>query len=213
MFNFTKSLVEQAMEIASSNQPVTEDGKFVDINFEVNDSSISSNEYKFKHQPLKTGLNILRTAGLADEDSAKFGMTRVRADGSKRAHQGVDLAIPPGYKCYAVDDGKVVKVYNGSGLGLTLIIKLLNQPYYAVYSHLSSTKVPVGEFVKAGDVVALSGFSGNASNMDTIEKGSHLHFEVRTKVDAGFGLANRVDPLSFFDLDPKPTGDHVINYA
>lgn len=40
-----------------------------------------------------------------------------------------------------------------------------------VYGHLSSIQVRSGEEVKGGQVIALSGHSGNA-------RGPHLHFEV-----------------------------------
>jgi len=40
-------------------------------------------------KPLK--ICKLRTAGLASVNSAKFGLVRKNADGTKRAHQGIDL--------------------------------------------------------------------------------------------------------------------------
>jgi murein DD-endopeptidase MepM/ murein hydrolase activator NlpD len=59
------------------------------------------------------------------------------------------------------------------------------------YCHLSSTKIRSGP-VKAGDVIAYSGNSGNST-------GPHLHFEVRP----GGGAA--IDPLPWLrshGLDP-----------
>jgi len=41
-----------------------------------------------------------------------------------------------------------------------------------VYGHLSELRVTVGQHVDGGQVIALSGHSGNA-------RGPHLHFEVR----------------------------------
>ncbi|CAM5701631.1 peptidoglycan DD-metalloendopeptidase family protein [Streptomyces californicus] len=49
------------------------------------------------------------------------------------------------------------------------------------YCHLGSTKIPLGP-VKAGDVIAYSGNSGNST-------GPHLHFEVRP------GGGSAIDPL------------------
>ena len=46
---------------------------------------------KFPTTPLKRGYCKLRTVGLASVKSATFGMVRRNADGSPRAHQGVDL--------------------------------------------------------------------------------------------------------------------------
>ena len=43
--------------------------------------------------------------------------------------------------------------------------------------------------VAEGDLIALSGNSGNASNTP-----SHLHFELRTHPNLGKGLAGRINP-------------------
>ena len=170
---------------------------------------------KFPMPPLKRGYLKLRTAGLSSVNAAKFGMVRRNPDGSPRAHQGVDLAVDNGYRCYAVDDGVVSRVERGNdGYGWVVQIKL-NDNYdytdvngkpqcgqiWAFYAHLSDIKVTIGQAVKAGDVVGLSGSSGNARGMSNVDKGSHLHFEVRAVERAGLGLAGRADPLQFFELD------------
>jgi murein DD-endopeptidase MepM/ murein hydrolase activator NlpD len=59
-----------------------------------------------------------------------------------------------------------------------------------VYAHLSSLGVQVGEDVEGGQVIALSGRSGNAT-------GAHLHFEVWRR-------GKEVDPVSF--LGGRPGG-------
>lgn len=153
----------------------------------------------FKFQPLKHGLNVLRTAKLASVRSAGFGMVR---NGGTRAHQGVDLAVPNNYRCYAVDDGVVsfVKTSDDNGYGRMLIIKL-DSGLFAVYAHLKDILVKEGQRVKAGAVVALTGSSGNARTMRDMAGGSHLHFEVRTTQHPGKGLTGRVDPLKYFTTD------------
>ncbi|MDE7255263.1 MAG: M23 family metallopeptidase, partial [Helicobacter sp.] len=59
------------------------------------------------------------------------------------------------------------------------------QGIFSMYYHCSELKVSVGDSVKKGDLIALSGNSGRVS-------GPHLHF--------GF-LVNgaQVDPLDFID--------------
>lgn len=170
---------------------------------------------KFPMPPLKKGYLKLRTAGLSSVNAAKFGMVRRNPDGTPRAHQGVDLAVDNGYRCYAVDDGVVARVERGNdGYGWIVQIKLDDTYDYndangkpqcglvwAFYAHLSDIKVSVGQAVKAGDVISLTGSSGNARGMTSAARGAHLHFEVRTVERAGLGLAGRVDPLQFFDLD------------
>ena len=159
------------------------------------------NMVKFKHQPLKQGYNKLRTAGLASKKSATFGMVRKNKNGAPRAHQGVDLAVDNGYRCYAVDDGIVVNVSRGlDGYGWTITIKL-HSGLYAFYAHLSDIRVKLNQKVKAGEIIALSGSTGNAKGMTTVSKGAHLHFEVRTAMLVGLGLIGRLNPLDYFDLD------------
>ena len=170
---------------------------------------------KFPTTPLKRGYCKLRTAGLASVKSATFGMVRRNADGSPRAHQGVDLAADNGYRCYAVDDGTVSRVERGNdGYGWIVQIKLTDAYDYtdasgkpvcgqiwAFYAHLSEIKVTIGQKVQAGDVIGLTGSTGNARGMTNAARGAHLHFEVRTVERAGLGLAGRIDPLRFFDVD------------
>ena len=159
-------------------------------------------ENKFRSNPVK--YPELRTAKLASVESAKFGMVR---NGGTRAHQGIDLAILPNYRIYAVEDGEVVMNRDNGSHGLQLAIKMdtnneLNG-LIAFYSHLNRIDVKVGDKVKAGDIVGLTGNTGNAKTMTTIEKGAHLHFEIRTKLWAGLGLGNRIDPLPWVQLIEK----------
>lgn len=160
---------------------------------------------KFSVQPIY--LAKLRTAGLKSVKGAMFGMTRTNTDGTLRAHQGVDLAIDNGYRVYAVENSEVVATAKGiDGYGYTITLKLNcpNKPElhnkYAFYSHLKAIEVEVGQTLKAGHVIGLTGDTGNAKGMTTISKGGHLHFELRTKQICGKGLANRIDPLPFIEL-------------
>jgi murein DD-endopeptidase MepM/ murein hydrolase activator NlpD len=157
---------------------------------------------KFTHQPVK--FPRLRTHGLASVKGAMFGMTR---NGGKRAHQGVDLAVDNGYKCYAVENGKIITIsteWGGHGYVAMLEMNCPEKPALhgkiAFYSHLSSFQVEVGAIIKAGAVIGLSGSTGNAKGMETIAEGAHLHFEIRTTRVAGLGLQNRIDPLPFIEL-------------
>lgn len=158
---------------------------------------------KFTSQPLKIP-QVLRTAGLSSVNSAKFGMTR---NNGKRAHQGIDLAVNPGYRCYAVENGKIVTAEtSSSGYGMIVILQMNCQEKlelhnkFVMYAHLSQLKVAVGDIVHAGDVIGLSGDTGNAKGMTSIAKGSHLHFELRIKQIAGLGLVNRLNPLPYITL-------------
>ena len=66
---------------------------------------------------------------------------------------------------------------------------------YIRYCHLSEVNVKVGDTVKAGQVIAKSGVTGNASGTHA----PHLHFEIAFEM-RGKGLVNRVDPEMYFEI-------------
>jgi murein DD-endopeptidase MepM/ murein hydrolase activator NlpD len=158
---------------------------------------------KFTHQPVKEPK--LRTYGLASVKGATFGMVR---NNGTRPHQGIDLALNVGFRCYAVENGKVVTLDNktttGHGFHVCIELNCPNKPElhkkFAFYSHLSRIDVTLGQEITAGTQIGLSGDTGNAKGMTTVEKGGHLHFEIRTQRVAGLGLQNRIDPLPFVTL-------------
>ncbi|MGX1271549.1 murein DD-endopeptidase MepM/ murein hydrolase activator NlpD [Streptomyces phaeoluteigriseus] len=105
-------------------------------------------------------------------------------------HSGQDFAVATGTKVLAAHGGKVVKAGgNGAGdgpaYGNAVVIKHANG-VYSQYAHLSRIDVKVGQIVKTGQRIALSGNTGNSS-------GPHLHFEIRTT--ANYGSA--IDPVKF----------------
>jgi murein DD-endopeptidase MepM/ murein hydrolase activator NlpD len=94
-------------------------------------------------------------------------------DGVKRSfHHGIDLAMPIGTPVKAARDGEVMKV-SQSRWGHGRMVQILHEDGWStVYSHNSKILVKVGDRVRQGDVVALSGNTGRST-------GPHLHFEVR----------------------------------
>ncbi|MFH9553153.1 M23 family metallopeptidase [Streptomyces sp. NBC_00377] len=105
-------------------------------------------------------------------------------------HSGQDFAVPSGTKVMAAHGGTVVKAGgNGAGdgpaYGNAIVIKHANG-VYSQYAHLSRIDVKVGQIVKTGQKIALSGNTGNSS-------GPHLHFEIRTT--ANYGSA--INPVTF----------------
>lgn len=138
--------------------------------------------------------NMIRNKAVSNT----FGMVRRRADGSKKPHQGWDFFAPIGTQCYAIADGKVAVITTGKDYGKVLVLSFQFEgaTRYAAYCHLSAINVALGQTVKRGDRVALTGDTGNAKGM----KGSdlHLHFEIRTVPTPGLGLAGRVSPLEVF---------------
>ena len=91
---------------------------------------------------------------------------------SKGYHTGVDYAVPEGTDVLAVADGKIEAANWGRAYG-TQLVQSLDGGYF-IYAHLSKTLVKPGDKVKAGQVIAKSGNTGNST-------GAHLHVELRTK--------------------------------
>lgn len=93
------------------------------------------------------------------------------SQGAHAGHQAVDIAVPVGTPVKTTMDGRVAYAgWNTEGYGNLVIVE--NGPYRTFYAHLSSIPVTVGQSVAAGDVVGLSGNTGNST-------GPHLHYEVR----------------------------------
>ena len=101
-----------------------------------------------------------------------------------RGHSGVDLKTKPDDKIYAAFDGEVV--FSAKYYGYGNLIRILHgNGLETYYSHNSKNLVKVGDRVKAGDVIALTGRTGRAAT-------EHLHFETRINGKA-------YDPSRFFD--------------
>ncbi|QXE35363.1 M23 family metallopeptidase [Streptomyces sp. GMY02] len=105
-------------------------------------------------------------------------------------HSGQDFAVPIGTAVHAVHGGTVVKAGSsgagdGPAYGNAIVIKH-GDGTYSQYAHLSKIQVHVGQYVKTGQQIALSGNTGNSS-------GPHLHFEIRTTPNYG----SAVNPVNF----------------
>ncbi len=85
-------------------------------------------------------------------------------------HRGVDLAAPAGTPVRAMADGRVRFAGRMGGYGR--VVWLEHGPdLLTVYAHLARIRVRSGDRVRRGEVVGVSGASGDVS-------GPHLHFEV-----------------------------------
>jgi murein DD-endopeptidase MepM/ murein hydrolase activator NlpD len=91
-------------------------------------------------------------------------------------HTGEDFACPTGSRAVAVTWGKVVHVGTvggwGAAYGIHVVIRTGSGRYDYAYCHLSRADVRVGQKVRPGMVIGLTGATGNVT-------GPHLHFEAR----------------------------------
>ena len=91
----------------------------------------------------------------------------------KEFHRGIDLRAKMKTPVKSTADGIIeyAGYHKKSGFGYLVIIDHF-AGFRTTFAHLHSVKVKAGDFVKKGDIVALSGNSGLSS-------GPHLHYEVR----------------------------------
>ncbi|WP_338677187.1 M23 family metallopeptidase [Streptomyces sp. SCSIO 30461] len=118
--------------------------------------------------------------------SAYFGQAGVNW---MSMHTGIDFPVSYGTPVKAATDGTVRTQWNSAYGNMAIVTAADGTETW--YCHLSSTKIRSGS-VKAGDVIAFSGNSGNST-------GPHLHFEVRP------GGGDAINPLSWLrshGLDP-----------
>ena len=116
---------------------------------------------------------------------AQFGMA---------GHNGVDYRAPEGTPVLAAHPG-IVRVYDEGSKGLGKYVKVTyidgagRQRYTTYYAHLSAHKVTMGQRVTRGQVIGLSGNTGNST-------GAHLHF--------GLKVVGMVNPAYNDAIDPCP---------
>ena len=104
-------------------------------------------------------------------------------------HTGVDFKAATGTPVYAIGDGQVVDTGLNKAYGYFVEIYHGNN-IYSFYAHSSSVKVSVGQYVSKGQLIMLSGATGNVT-------GPHLHFEIRTP---GPRYANCVNPAKYIPI-------------
>ncbi len=107
--------------------------------------------------------------------------------GTPQWHHGQDFSTPYGTDVYATGSGRVIDAgWNSGGFGNCIVIDH-GYGYRTTYGHLSSIDVAVGQNVKRGDFIGLTGSSGTSS-------GPHLHYQIDL-----FG--QHKNPLHYFNDD------------
>lgn len=100
-----------------------------------------------------------------------FGMRKDPFTGEPAHHNGLDIAAATGTDIWAASQGKVIKASDtGNGYGKCVIIEHYDG-FRTLYGHCSELLVSVGDYVKAGDLIAKVGSTGRST-------GPHLHFSV-----------------------------------
>lgn len=103
--------------------------------------------------------------------SSPFGWREHPVDGGEKFHNGVDLAVNTGTAVQAFAAGTVDYIGESPIYGLYLQLDH-GGGVTTFYAHCDELLVQQGQSVTAGETVALSGATGNAT-------GPHLHFEIK----------------------------------
>ena len=92
-----------------------------------------------------------------------------------RPHEAIDIAAPRGTPVVAVDDGRVVKLFNSKPGGLTVYQFDSGQRLAYYYAHLDRYAPGLAEKqeLKRGEVLGYVGSTGNAN-----PAAPHLHFAI-----------------------------------
>jgi murein DD-endopeptidase MepM/ murein hydrolase activator NlpD len=103
--------------------------------------------------------------------SSRFGNTRSYNGGEfSRTHTGTDFAAAPGTPIIAPADGVVAFV---GPMDVRGNVTILDHGWgvFTVYCHQTTQQVQVGDMVKAGQIIGLTGSTGRVT-------GPHLHWEL-----------------------------------
>ncbi|MEO9483553.1 MAG: peptidoglycan DD-metalloendopeptidase family protein [Ekhidna sp.] len=125
-----------------------------------------------------------------------FGMRTHPIDKTRKFHKGVDFSCKSGTDVLVAADGKVSSLAdNPDGYGKMVSIDHGNG-YVTRYAQLSSFKVKEGDKVKKGDIIALSGNSGQST-------APHLHYEI---IKDG----EHINPMSLIEGHNLRKADKVV---
>lgn len=117
--------------------------------------------------------------------TSAFGKKRVYNGKLKSYHSGTDFKAAIGTPIKAVNNGIVVISENRFFAGGSIVINH-GQGIYSCYYHLSKMNFKVGDKIKKGEILGLSGSTGRVT-------GPHLHFAFKLH-------SITVDPLQLIDL-------------
>lgn len=94
-----------------------------------------------------------------------------------RVHSGIDISTEPGCSVHAYTDGIILDVYDDPMMGKTVSI-IHEGDLVSYYMNLDSAipeDIKKGAFVKAGDVIGVSG----STALVEIGDEPHVHFELK----------------------------------
>ncbi|MCB0747777.1 MAG: M23 family metallopeptidase [Ignavibacteriales bacterium] len=136
---------------------------------------VAENNYSEIESTLKSNLKLFNSIPAINPTNGpigdRFGMRLHPILKIRRMHTGVDIVVDTGTDVSAPGDAKVIFAGRKGGYGN--VVELDHGfGYQTLYAHLSAIKVKNGQKVKRGDLLGLSGSSGELAT------GPHLHYEL-----------------------------------
>ncbi len=140
--------------------------------------AIKEEQERINSMPEINGIKIA-TQPISGTITSRYGVSSsIRSS----KHTGLDIAAEAGTPIKVIADGTVTSAtYSGSYGNLVKIDHGNNVETW--YAHTSKMYVNVGQQVKAGDIIAAVGSTGNST-------GAHLHLEIRIN-------GNHVNPQNY----------------
>ena len=171
-----EQIVNEIKELSNNEQTLTINEKTTkDI------QDIQTNTLEVAKQNIIEQLNINTTNEITNINGIKIATLPVTGTISSRygvssrirvsTHTGLDIATATGTPIKVVADGTVTLAQYSGSYGYLVKVDHGNG-IETWYGHTSKMYVKEGQEVKAGDVIALVGSTGNST-------GPHLHFEIR----------------------------------
>jgi murein DD-endopeptidase MepM/ murein hydrolase activator NlpD len=113
---------------------------------------------------------LLPVAGV---QAAQLVDTYAQSRGTGRAHDAIDIIAPRGTPVYAVEDGRVAKLFLSKPGGITLYQFDPSERVAYYYAHLDgyADGIVEGKPLKRGELIGYVGSTGNAD-----PSAPHLHF-------------------------------------
>jgi murein DD-endopeptidase MepM/ murein hydrolase activator NlpD len=168
--------IEEAKELYRQEQEASE---------QVQKDIIKKTEELKKQQQVKGTGTFSWPVPASNRVTSQYGRRWHPIFHENRMHSGIDIGgVGYGSKVLASDDGQVMTSGYSSSYGNYVVISHGNG-FSTLYAHLSKRSVKEGDKVQKGQVLGLTGSTGNST-------GPHLHFEIRKD-------GATVNPLNYFD--------------
>lgn len=191
-FNNLKLVVEGYDFESDSIDPYTPIASFnidtIEIRKSVQDSALRAEFEQANLYNLSGPSNLVKTQPFNTSNffTPLTGMVTLEYDPSNR-HYGIDIAAKENQVIKATLDGTVVFSSWTPDFGYTIGIQHENN-YFSAYKHNSTLLKKEGDYVKAGEAIAIIGESGDLTT------GPHLHFEL-------WHQGASVNPADYIDFE------------